>query len=124
MLPVTAYGVFAGLCIKWGAPVLPWIFGSDFEHSSSIIVWLAFIPGVIGISQIGLNVLTSLECQRIRVVIEFAGLFANIISNVYMIPARGAEGAAISMLASQALISLLCIVSMLVLRGSRQGVNA
>lgn len=109
--PILLYGVLATAGIILCAPVLPWVFGTDFSAALPLVGWLAPLPLLVGTSQLGLNVLSSSGRQRTRVLIEGAGLVANVALNVALIPAWGAQGAVAAMLASQTLLVLLPVAT-------------
>lgn len=105
--PILLYGLAAAAGLLVCAPLLPWVFGDGFGAAPALLPWLAPLPLLAGISQLGLNVLTASGRQRTRVSIEATALAANVALNVALIPRLGAEGAALSALGSQALLGLL-----------------
>lgn len=109
--PILLYGALAAVGIILCAPILPWVFGADFSAALPLVGWLAPLPLLVGASQLGLNVLSSSGWQRTRVLIEGAGLAANVALNLALIPAWGAQGAVAAMLASQALLVLLPVAA-------------
>jgi O-antigen/teichoic acid export membrane protein len=111
LLPILLYGLAAAAGLLVCAPLLPWVFGRGFGVALGLVPWLAPLPFLVGISQLGLNVLTASGRQRTRVGIEAMALATNLALNVSLIPRFGAEGAALAALGSQALLGLLPAVA-------------
>lgn len=111
LLPILLYGVVAAAVLLVCAPILPWIFGDGFVTVLDLVLWLAPLPLLAGISQLGLNVLTASGRQRARVAIEAAALLGNAALNVVLIPRFGAEGAALAALGSQGVFGLMSAIA-------------
>lgn len=115
--PILLYGGLVALGILACAPLLPLVFGSDFAEALRLLYWLAPLPLLIGMSKLSLTLLSASGHQRLRVMFEGVALVINIALNLMLIPFHGAEGAAMAMLASQAL--LVVLPSIVVLRCGR-----
>ena len=110
--PILLYGGLVALGILACAPLLPLVFGPGFTAALPLLFWLAPLPFLIGISQLCLNVLSASGHQHMRVQHEGAALVCNVLMNLLLIPQRGAEGAAMAMLASQALLVVLPTITL------------
>ncbi|WP_417067893.1 oligosaccharide flippase family protein [Niveibacterium terrae] len=123
MLPVLVYGVLAGTATYFFAPILLLVFGSGFSDALPLVRLLIPIPFLMGVSQIGLNVLSATDRQRLRVLIETASVLGNIMLNLLFIPQIGARGAVFAMLASQTMLAILPVLLVLFQgRGTRERV--
>lgn len=123
--PILLYGGLVALGIVACAPLLPLVFGPDFIAALPLLYWLAPLPFLVGMSQLGLNVLTASGHQHTRVQFEGTALVCNVLMNLLLVPQRGAEGAAMAMLASQALLAVLPILTLYRLgRGDEAGCGA
>lgn len=105
--PILVYGIAVAAGLVLCAPILPSIFGQGFVEVLALVPWLAPLPLLAGISQLGLNVLTASGRQRTRVGVEALALAVNVALNVALIPQFGALGTALAALASQALLGAL-----------------
>lgn len=116
LLPVLLYGMSVPVGLYLCAPILPWVFGTDFLATLPLIGWLAPLPLLVGVSQLGLNVLSASGWQRARLMIEGIGLVTNVILNLALIPTWGAQGAAAAMLTSQTLLVLIPVAVIVYLK--------
>lgn len=107
LAPILIYGVVVAVIIVVLSPLLPWIFGKDFAEGSSLLLWLAPIPLLSGISQLGLNVLIAVGRLRTRLAIEITALTANVVLNLFLISLWGGTGTAVALLASQFMLAVL-----------------
>lgn len=110
LTPILIYGGGIALIIASISPFLPRIFGEDFAESSSLLLWLAPIPLISGISQLGLNMLIAVGQVRTRLAIEATSLLANIFLNMLLIPLFNSTGTSIAFLASQSLLMILPLI--------------
>lgn len=113
MLPVLAYGVLAGIATYFFAPFLLLVFGPGFSDALPLVRLLIPIPFLMGVSQIGLNVLSATDRQRQRVLIETVCVLGNVTLNLLLIPQIGARGAVFAMLASQSMLAFLPVLFVL-----------
>lgn len=105
--PIVLYGVAAAAGLIVAAPLFPWVFGYGFAAVLNLVPWLAPLPLLTGISQLGLNVLTASGRQWTRVLLEAICLAVNIGLNVILVPFWGALGSIVAMLTSQFLLVVL-----------------
>jgi len=110
--PILLYGGLVTMGILAGAPLLPLVFGPDFSDAVPLLYWLAPLPILIGVSQLGLNTLTASGQQRSRVKFETIALISNIALNLMLIPIHGAKGAAMAMFVSQSLLVALPAIAL------------
>lgn len=107
--PILAYGVLVGGGLFACAPFLPVLLGDDFTRSVAIIRYLAALPLLIGVSLLFLSVLSCSGRQPIRLAIECLSLGLNVALNLTLIPTLGSVGAVLSVLASQAALTLVVL---------------
>lgn len=111
LVPVLVYGALAGGAIYLSAPWLPFVIGEEFAGSIPIIRMLALLPGLFGISNLLLGVLSCSGAQRTRVTVELFTLCLGIGLNFTLIPVFGVLGTVYAALASQG--ALACIAMLL-----------
>lgn len=107
LTPILIYGTIVAFVIVILSPLLPWVFGEDFTESRLLLLWLAPIPLLSGISQLGVNVLIAAGHLRTRLAIETISLGANVALNVIFISRLGGTGTALALLTSQLLLAVL-----------------
>jgi O-antigen/teichoic acid export membrane protein len=107
-LASTAYAAAAVALAFFAAPWLPVVFGAEYTPSSDILWMLAPWCVLCAAHQVAATGLTSLGHQGERVAIEGAGLALVIAANVALIPAVGARGAVLALLATEAAIVVAC----------------
>ena len=107
--PIFVYGIATAVGLYICTPLLPWIFGSGYGDAQQLVCWLAPIPMMVGASQLALNVLSASGRQHVRVLFEGISLTVNVVLNVILVPAWGAQASAIAMLISQLLLVILPI---------------
>lgn len=105
LVPVLVYGAVAGGAIYLSAPLLPSVLGEGFAGSASVIRLLAPLPGLFGISNLLLGVLSCSGAQRTRVTAELFTLCLGIGLNIALIPVFGVLGTVYAALASQSALA-------------------
>ncbi|ROH93401.1 hypothetical protein ED208_02460 [Stagnimonas aquatica] len=113
--PILVYGIAVAAGLVACAPLLPWVFGAEYSETLRFVCWLALLPLLVGVSQLGLNVLSASGRQRTRVKLEWIALGANVGLNIVLIPLWGAQGAVLAMLSSQSLLALMPIAAIALL---------
>ena len=111
LLPILAYGVFAGCGIFVLAPLLPVLFGDGFLSAIPIVRALAALPLLVGISSLLLAVLTCGGAQRVRVVLEVGVLIFNVALNLILIPMFDILGSVGASLASQFTLAVMAAIA-------------
>ena len=93
----TAILLFAG--------VVPRILGAQYAATAEALRWLSFLPILKSVHYFLSDVLTSAGHQAVRTVIQIGVALFNILINLWIIPAYSWRGAAVSSLASDALLA-------------------
>lgn len=101
------YGVFAGLALFFGAPLVLWILPDSYADSVDVIRWLAFLPLVKGLQYFPGNALTGADHHNVRSWIIFVTAVVNIIGNLVFIPDNGWRAAAVTTLVAEVLFAAL-----------------
>lgn len=119
------YCLLIGVLLFLAAPFAPRLLGSDFRGAVEILRWLALLPLLQAVYYMGADVLTGAGLQARRTRIQLCAAAANILMNMWLIPAHGAMGAAWSTLATYAaLASGVWISAALARRGERKAMVA
>ncbi|MFT7345034.1 MAG: O-antigen/teichoic acid export membrane protein [Lentimonas sp.] len=95
------------LCYHHAETILGWIYENDIEQSVQSFRWLILAFIGMSISLIFGTYLTAEGDMKFLNLIAFIGIIVNLALNLYLIPSRGAEGAAYATLATQSLTSLI-----------------
>lgn len=104
LLPAgVGYGLGVGLVLLLGADLVPWLFGERYGSVPPLVRLLALLPLFTAVFVLGADVLTSLGFQTQRLLLVGLSLAATIGLCALLVPALGADGAAISRSAVQAL---------------------
>ena len=107
MPPALVYAVIAAVGIYFIAPFLPLLLGGQYAESVKAARWLAILPFLMTLRYLAANSLTGAGQQALRSVCEVAIAIFNVILNLILIPKLGWMGAAISVIASEVLLSIL-----------------
>jgi O-antigen/teichoic acid export membrane protein len=111
MFPVTAlYGLVASLGLFLAAPILPYLFGSEYKETVNALRWLAFVPFIQALYWIFADVLTASGYQRFRSYAQLVTLGLNVLLNLFLIPIYSWKGAAIATLVSESLMMIFTFV--------------
>jgi O-antigen/teichoic acid export membrane protein/predicted glycoside hydrolase/deacetylase ChbG (UPF0249 family) len=114
LLPRAAgYSSLASLCLVVGAPVIPYIFGSEYARTVEALRWLALLPLLKTIHFFCANTLTGSGHQGARTLIQVVVAGFNVLINLWLIPAYSWRGAAWSSVATDALLAALMCLAML-----------
>jgi O-antigen/teichoic acid export membrane protein len=101
------YGIFVGVILFYGAPLLPYLTGEDYTEVIHVTRWLAWLPVMTLPRIITQYALATSGFQRIGAAIIFSGAVMNVILNCWWIPMWGWRGAAAATYAAEVLMSLL-----------------
>lgn len=89
---------------------VPWFYGEDFAPVSALLVVLAFLIPIIGLSNVvGIQYLITTRREYLLTRSVFAGMFANLILNCVLIPRFYSIGAAIASVLAELVITALQI---------------
>jgi O-antigen/teichoic acid export membrane protein len=113
LTPIAAsYGILAGLSLYFFAPIVPYIFGKEYEDTVNALQWLCLLPLLKSMHYFAADTLTGAGFQGVRSCVQVMIAFINVILNLWMIPRFSWVGAAWSSLASDGLlmVSLWCCV--------------
>jgi O-antigen/teichoic acid export membrane protein len=118
-LPVTlAASAAAGTLLPYAGRLLALVFGDGFESAAPTLAWLLGGAVVVAAGSACLTALLALGRMRCVLAITAAGLAANALLNLALVPARGIEGSAIATVATEALVGL-CALGALLASGAR-----
>lgn len=103
-----AYGALTGAALFVAAPLVPLLLGPEYRETSQAIRWLAPLPLLRAVQFLGADVLTGSGRQARRSLI-YLGAAAMVVGlNLYLIPRYSWQGAAWSLVATEA--CLLAVV--------------
>lgn len=107
LLPVAAtYGAAAGLALVLLSPCIPLLLGSRYAEVASVIFWLAPLPLLRAAHYFLANALTGAGHQRARSGVQVVVAGANVMLNLWLIPAYSWKGAAWASLSCDGLLVL------------------
>lgn len=107
LLPKAAgYALLASLCLIVGAPIVPHVFGSEFERSVEALRLLALLPLLKTVHYFLADTLTCTGHQHFRSLIQVLVAGFNVLLNLWVIPAYSWRGAAWSSVASDSLLAV------------------
>ena len=98
----------AGFLLLWplAGDLIVLLFDDRYRWAAPTLVVLGCGMPLLVVAQFYLNTLSGMERPRIAAISAFAGLFANIVLNLILIPHLGASGAALATILSFLLIAL------------------
>lgn len=99
------YALLVGVCLWIAAPFLPSILGDDFADSVTALRWLAFVPAIRATQFFPANTLSGTDRQWTRARIMSTTAVFNLVANLFLVPAYGWRGAAITTILSEILFS-------------------
>ncbi|MFG5778552.1 lipopolysaccharide biosynthesis protein [Comamonas sp. J-3] len=100
------YGVLAGIGILVAAPWIPMVFGSDYIPSTTYLYLLAPWPILYALRHCLSIYLIANQCQIARTYADILGLGTVTLTNLLLLPRLGADGAAIALIGSEALLAM------------------
>ncbi|MBZ5697609.1 MAG: oligosaccharide flippase family protein [Acidobacteriia bacterium] len=105
LLPFSvSYGVFAGLGLVVGAPLLPKVVGHNYATAVEALWWLSPLVLLKSVHYFLADSLTGAGFQGHRTAVQAIIGFQNVLLNLWLIPAYGWRGAAWSSLESDAML--------------------
>ncbi len=99
------YAIPLGVAMYLAAPLLPRLL-SDFSESVDVVRWLSVVPALIVAQVFPGQSLTGTGRNSIRVAVSLAAALLNVGLNIWLIPARGIEGALIATIITEALLAV------------------
>jgi O-antigen/teichoic acid export membrane protein len=91
--------------ILLSAGVVPFILGAQYAATAEALRWLCPLPILKSLHYFLSDILTSAGHQAVRTAIQAGVALFNVLINLWMIPAHSWRGAAISSIASDALLA-------------------
>ncbi len=102
----SAYGIVAGLCLFFLAPLVHIVIDeSKLTEVVDVVRWIAFIPFVKGLQYFPGNVLSGSDHHNLRSVIIFITAAVNLVGNLIFIPRYGWQAAATTTAVSEFLFA-------------------
>lgn len=110
LLPWAAlYGVLSIIVLWVAAPLLPVLFGQDFQASTDALRWLAPLVLLKSLHYFAADTLTGAGHQSLRSGVQIAVAIANVMLNLWLIPQHGWMGAVWASLISDGMLTMLLI---------------
>ena len=113
------YAAVASLAIFVGAPLIPLLSGAGYHEAAEAARWLALIPLLRATHHFAADILSGAGHQGSRTLLQLVVAGANVLFNLWLIPAYGWKGAAWASVLSDGLLALL-LWSMVWSRVSRE----
>ncbi|MBW4655247.1 MAG: oligosaccharide flippase family protein [Kaiparowitsia implicata GSE-PSE-MK54-09C] len=111
LVPIAAlYGLAAAVALLIGAPLVPFILGSDYAESVGALRWLAPLLVLQSVQFFAADTLTGAGFQGFRSGLQVVAASFNFLLNLWLIPAFSWQGAAWSSLASDGLLTVSLMV--------------
>ena len=105
------FSIGAGLAITLGlylvAPLMPYVFGPEYQAAVGAIRWLALIPLFRSLHNIAANTLTGAGRQGVRSIVQIGVAMLNVALNLWLIPRYSWQGAAYASLISDGALALV-----------------
>ncbi|GAA4853394.1 hypothetical protein GCM10023332_00530 [Luteimonas vadosa] len=108
LVSAVGYGLLASLATLALSPFVPALFGPGYEDTARYVQWLSPWPLLYALHHSAASALTASDRQGQRIRIESAGLGIAIVLNVVLLPKLGAAGAVVALLATEAVVALMC----------------
>ncbi len=105
------YAAAAALAILLAAPIIPLLSGAEYREAADAARWLALIPFLRAIHQFAADILSGAGHQGARTLTQLIIAAANVLFNLWLIPAYGWKGAAWASVLSDGLLALLMWVT-------------
>jgi O-antigen/teichoic acid export membrane protein len=107
VLPVSAaYGLAAAAGLMLAAPIVPVLFGSQYDASAAALRLLAILPLLKSLHYFAADALTGADRQGVRTVIQCAVAALNVLLNLWLIPRYSWSGAAWASVACDASLAV------------------
>ena len=105
-----AYGLFTGVALYLGAPLLPHLLGSGYQNAVEAVRWLALLPFLRAMYYFVADALTGAGFQGLRSAVQVFVVVFNVLINLLLIPSYGWRGAAWASIASDSLLLIALLV--------------
>tara|TARA_R110000850_G_scaffold213377_1_gene339358 strand:- start:10272 stop:11366 length:1095 start_codon:yes stop_codon:yes gene_type:complete len=106
-LVALGYGALAGTAMLITAPIVPYLFGSDYAKATEYLSLLAPWPILFALHQCLATKLTASDHQYFRTTVETIGFLSAAALNILLLPQIGETASAFSLLATEAMISIM-----------------
>lgn len=126
ILPFSAlYGMAAGVGLFLLAPFVPFLLGADYKFTVEAIRWLAPLPFLKSVHYFLADSLTGAGFQGVRTAALIGVAIFNVLMNFWLIPLYSWRGAAWASLASDSILIVGFLGSLLILqmKGSKQNLT-
>jgi O-antigen/teichoic acid export membrane protein len=100
------YGIVLAVGMFLLSPLLPYIFGSSFQESSSALRWLCLLPLIRGLHYAWGTTITSASSQWRRTGTQIGAAMLNLALNAWLIPRWSWHGAAIASLLTDGALAI------------------
>jgi O-antigen/teichoic acid export membrane protein len=101
------YAALAALAILLAAPLIPLLSGTAYQEAADAARWLALIPLLRATHHFAADILSGAGHQGPRTLLQLVVAAANVLFNLWLIPAYGWKGAAWASVLSDGLLALL-----------------
>jgi O-antigen/teichoic acid export membrane protein len=101
------YAAAASAAILLAAPIIPFLSGAEYREAADAARWLALIPFLRAIHHFAADILSGAGRQGSRTLMQVVVAVANVLANLWLIPAYGWKGAAWASLLSDGLLAML-----------------
>jgi O-antigen/teichoic acid export membrane protein len=98
---LVALALLSGAALALAAPVLPWLFGPDFDAASQALIWLALLPAVQLTRNLGNAWLIARGKSHYLTEVYVASALAGVLLALMLVPRWGLSGAVWGMYGSE-----------------------
>ena len=107
-IALVAYSVVAGCALITLPEFIIWMLGPSFAAAEQAIKWLSLLIPCYAMRVFSTQILLTSGHVRIKVIAEFGGLCLLLLLGFLLIPAYGLFGAALMLIATEAVVALIC----------------
>ena len=108
LLPIAGVYSLVAVAVLWViAPLLPTVFGDDYQAAAEALRWLAILPPLKVVHYIAADTLTGADFQGRRTLVQVAIALFNVCMNFLLIPRYSWRGAAWASIASDLLLAII-----------------
>jgi O-antigen/teichoic acid export membrane protein len=105
ILRALGYSCLVAITMLVGAGIVPYVLGGEYRLSEEALRWLAILPVLKAVHSFLSDALTCAGYQGLRTAIQVVVAVFNVLLNFWLIPAYSWRGAALSSIASDALLA-------------------
>lgn len=114
LVPILYVGLMLPLFWCWGEVVVVWLLGVDYTGAGELLLLLLFMP----ITAFGKYILTSRSiaagAHGVLIGSAFGAMCLNLLLNLWLVPAHGAQGAVMALLAGEFFLILCAVLGLCV----------